>query len=102
MNIDDEHHNNNENISVSENNEEKIGLNQIEIEEDNSFKDLNNNSLCEPIDDFSDNNENNDGIKILMEDITIKEYEINPGKDDTNNDDILMIIFNFHYMKELN
>lgn len=102
MNIDDEHHNNNENISVSENNEEKIGLNQIEIEEDNSFKDLNNNSLCEPIDDFSDNNENNDGIKILMEDITIKEYEINPGKDDTNNDDNLMIIFNFHYMKELN
>ncbi len=102
MNIDDEHNNNNDNISVSENNEEKIGLNQIEIEEDNSFKDLNNNSLCEPIDDFSDNNENNDGIKILMEDITIKENEINPGKDDTNNDDNLMIIFNFHYMKELN
>ena len=102
MNIDDEHNNNNENISVSENNEEKIGLNQIEIEEDNSFKDLNNNSLCEPIDDFWDNNENNDGIKILMEDITIKENEINPGKDDTNNDDNLMIIFNFHYMKELN
>ena len=77
MNIDDEH-NNNENISESEDNEEKIGFNQIELEEHNSFNDLNNNSLLESIDEFSDNNENNDGIKNLMDYITIKENKINP------------------------
>ena len=81
LNIEDEH-NNNEKNSESEKSEENMRLNNVEKEETESNIDSYSNSFLDSNEEISDNIENNDGIKILMDEIESKENKINEEKEE--------------------